>query len=88
MAAVSEAVAGSQRAETIIRALGGLENIEELDCCATRLRVTVRSPQEVDEALLTQSGARGVIKRGNGVQVIFGPHVTVIKNEIEEATAS
>ncbi|AHF76007.1 PTS family glucose porter, IICBA component [Sodalis praecaptivus] len=88
MSAVSEATVGSQRAETIIQALGGRENIEELDCCATRLRVTVRSPQRVDDALLTQSGARGVIKRGNGVQVIYGPHVTVIKNEIEEATAS
>ncbi|CRL46168.1 PTS system glucose-specific EIICBA component [Sodalis glossinidius str. 'morsitans'] len=88
MAAVSESVVSSQRAETIIKALGGRENIEELDCCATRLRVTVRSPQEVDEAMLTQSGARGVIKCGNRVQVIFGPHVTVIKNEIEEAIAS
>lgn len=74
----------SERAQAIIDGLGGKDNLEEVDCCATRLRVTVKTGSQVDEAALKATGARGVIRRGNGVQVIYGPHVTIIKNEIEE----
>ncbi len=77
-------VSGSERAQAIMAALGGQENLEEVDCCATRLRITVKESGKVDEAALKATGARGVILRGNGVQVIYGPHVTIIKNEIEE----
>nr|WP_241971990.1 PTS transporter subunit EIIB [Serratia odorifera] len=56
----------------------------DLDCCATRLRVTLKHGQRVNQAELKASGARAVIVRGNGVQVIYGPHVTIIKNEVEE----
>ncbi len=55
-----------------------------MDCCATRLRVTVKDGSKVDEGALKQSGASGVIKKGNGVQVIYGPRVTVIKSELED----
>ncbi|MFA6075427.1 MAG: PTS transporter subunit EIIC [Negativicutes bacterium] len=79
-----ENVKGSARAEMIISALGGKANIKEADCCATRLRITVASSGKIDQALLSRSGARGVIIKGNGVQVVYGPHVTIIKNEIEE----
>ena len=82
-AAAALGAAGS-RATQVIAALGGRDNIAELDCCATRLRVTVNDAALVDEAQLKQTGARGVVKRGNGIQVIYGPHVTIIKNEIEE----
>ena len=82
-AAAAQDAAGS-RATQVIAALGGRDNIAELDCCATRLRVTVNDAALVDEAQLKQTGARGVVKRGNGIQVIYGPHVTIIKNEIEE----
>jgi glucose-like phosphotransferase system IIB component len=55
-----------------------------LDCCATRLRVTVKDESLVSEDLLKASGARGVIHRGGGVQVIYGPQVSVIKSELED----
>ena len=68
----------------ILEGLGGRENISDLDCCATRLRVTVKDLSKVTEATLKRSGASGVIKHGNGVQVIYGPKVTVIKSQIED----
>jgi PTS system maltose and glucose-specific IIC component len=81
---VENALPQSERAAAVVAGLGGKENLEEVDCCATRLRVTVKDGSKVDEAALKATGARGVIIRGNGVQVIYGPHVTIIKNEVEE----
>jgi len=74
----------TDRAGLIIDALGGAANIAELDCCATRLRISVHQAAGIDENKLKASGARAVLIRGNGIQVIYGPHVTIIKNEIEE----
>ncbi|MGV8905894.1 MAG: glucose PTS transporter subunit IIA [Acetobacterium sp.] len=68
----------------IITGLGGKKNITDLDSCATRLRVTVVDGQKIDEKLLKYSGAIGVIKKGTGIQVIYGPKVTVIKSKLEE----
>ena len=68
----------------ILEGLGGKDNIISLDNCATRLRVSVKNPELVSESLLKQSGAAGVIKRGEGVQVIYGPQVSVIKSELED----
>lgn len=68
----------------ILEGLGGSENIVSLDCCATRLRVSVKDPDLVTDALLRQSGASGVIRRGGGVQVVYGPQVSVIKSELED----
>lgn len=68
----------------IVRGLGGKENIKNVDCCATRLRVTVKDSALVTDALLKKSGAAGVIKRGNGVQVVYGPQVSVIKSELDD----
>lgn len=68
----------------IINGLGGKENIKNLDCCATRLRITVFNAEKVDDAMLKQSGAAGVIKSGEGVQVVYGPRVSVIKSELED----
>ncbi|CAI1713367.1 PTS transporter subunit EIIC [Serratia proteamaculans] len=78
------ALEGTARSQQVLAALGGKDNIVELDCCATRLRITVKQSRLLDEAGLKASGARAVIIRGNGVQVIYGPHVTIIKNEVEE----
>ncbi len=78
------ALEGNARSQQVLAALGGKDNVVELDCCATRLRITVKQSQLLDEAGLKASGARAVIIRGNGVQVIYGPHVTIIKNEVEE----
>jgi PTS system D-glucosamine-specific IIC component len=68
----------------ILEGLGGRANIKDIDCCATRLRVTVESPELVKDELLKQSGAAGVIKKGNGIQVVYGPQVAVIKSELED----
>lgn len=68
----------------IVRGLGGRENIKNVDCCATRLRVTVKDSALVTDALLKKSGAAGVIRRGNGVQVVYGPQVSVIKSELDD----
>lgn len=69
---------------TITRGLGGKKNISDVDCCATRLRCTVIKTELVDDALLKSTGASGVVHKGNGVQVIYGPHVTVIKSNLED----
>lgn len=70
--------------ELIISGLGGANNIADIDCCATRLRITVIDENLVDDELLRRSGARGVIRKGTGVQVIYGPHVTLIKSNLED----
>ncbi len=68
----------------ILRGLGGITNITDIDCCATRLRITVKNPDAVSESDLKRSGASGVIKKGEGVQVIYGPQVSVIKSNLED----
>lgn len=66
----------------ILQGLGGKANLSDVDCCATRLRVTVVDPDRVNDALLKRSGASGVIHKGNGVQVVYGPQVAVIKSNL------
>ena len=68
----------------ILKGLGGKENLSDLDCCATRLRVTVLDADKVNDSLLKQSGASGVIRKGNGIQVIYGPQVSVVKSHLED----
>ena len=70
--------------ELITRGLGGKKNIVDVDCCATRLRITVAEPDRVRDEFLKQTDSRGIVKKGQGVQVIYGPHVTVIKAKLEE----
>ncbi len=70
--------------ELITRGLGGKKNIVDVDCCATRLRITVAEPERVRDELLKQTDSRGIVKKGQGIQVIYGPHVTVIKAKLEE----
>lgn len=71
-------------AAAIAQGLGGADNIQDVDCCATRLRCTVRDGGKVDQALLKTTGAAGVIQKGQGVQVVYGPQVNIIKAELEE----
>ncbi len=68
----------------ITAGLGGKKNISDVDCCATRLRCTVFDAAKVDEGILKSTGASGVIKKGTGVQVIYGPRVSVIKSNLQE----
>ena len=68
----------------ICRGLGGKKNISDVDCCATRLRCTVFKAELVNDGLLKSTGASGVVHKGNGVQIIYGPRVTVIKSNLED----
>ena len=74
--------------QLICQGLGGKKNISDVDCCATRLRCTVIDSSKVQDTLLKQSGAAGIIHKGLGVQVIYGPKVTVIKSNLEDYLAS
>ncbi len=76
--------AGELLSQDICLGLGGVKNISDIDCCATRLRCTVYQADLVSDAILKQTGASGVIHKGNGVQIIYGPRVTVIKSDLEE----
>ena len=68
----------------ILKGLGGKDNISDVDCCATRLRCTVYRAELVDDNILKATGASGVVHKGNGVQIIYGPRVTVIKSNFED----
>lgn len=68
----------------ILSGLGGKNNISDIDCCATRLRVTVKDENKVDDEKLKKSGASGVIRKGSGIQIIYGPHVSVVKSNLED----
>ena len=70
--------------EAITRGLGGKKNISDVDCCATRLRCTVKDASRVNDGILKATGASGVVHKGQGVQVIYGSNVTVIKSNLED----
>ena len=84
----AESKKGEKTADTvsplIVEGLGGTDNIVDVDCCATRLRITVKNQELVSDGKLKQSGSAGLIKNGNGVQVIYGPKVTVIKSSLSD----
>ena len=68
----------------IVEGLGGANNLSDVDCCATRLRCTVKDVALVKQDVLKASGASGVICKGDGVQVVYGPKVAVIKAKLED----
>ena len=70
--------------QMICNGLGGKKNISDVDCCATRLRCTVHKAELVSDEMLKSTGASGVVHKGNGVQVIYGPQVSVIKSNLED----
>ena len=77
--------AGSGQAERIIALLGGRENIVLVDACMTRLRVTVRDVSKVAEtAAWKAEGAMGLIKKGEGIQAVYGPKADVLKSDIND----
>lgn len=71
----------------IVQGLGGKANIRDVDCCATRLRITVADSALVNDSALKSTGAAGVIHRGTGIQVVYGPKVTVIKSNLDDYLA-
>lgn len=72
------------KSELILEGVGGVGNLVDIDACATRLRLTVVDENLVNEELLKESGSKGLIKKGKGIQIIYGPQVTVIKSDFEE----
>lgn len=72
------------KSELILEGVGGVDNLVDIDACATRLRLTVVDENLVNEELLKESGSKGLIKKGKGIQIIYGPQVTVIKSDFEE----
>lgn len=82
-AAKSEGTVNAQ-SQAICNGLGGKKNISDVDCCATRLRCTVYKAELVNDEMLKSTGASGVVHKGNGVQIIYGPRVTVIKSNLED----
>lgn len=76
-----------EKSMLITRGLGGKKNISDVDCCATRLRCTVVDPEKVNDSILKQTGPSGIIKKGQGIQIIYGPSVSVIKSNLEEYLA-
>lgn len=72
------------KAGALVRAFGGAQNLESLDACVTRLRISVKDPAAVDEAALKALGAAGVMKVGNGVQAVFGPLSENLKTDMQE----
>ncbi|MGH3644029.1 MAG: glucose PTS transporter subunit EIIB, partial [Mycobacterium sp.] len=80
--AAPTAVATDSRAEQLIAAFGGRENLVNVDACITRLRMEVADTGKVDRALLKGLGAAGVIEVGNNVQAVFGTQAEALKNDI------
>lgn len=75
----------SSQAEAVIELLGGRENIELVDACMTRLRVTVKDPSKVaDASKWRENGALGLFKKGNGIQAVYGPKADVLKSDIND----
>lgn len=69
----------------ILEALGGKSNIEYLDSCITRLRITVKDISKVNDKALKSQGAVGIVKLGGGnLQVVVGTEAEIIEQEIKE----
>lgn len=75
------------KSQQILDGLGGLENISDLSCCATRLRVTLHRPSKLNKEKLLATGAAAVVSNGDGVQVVYGPEVTVIHARLQDYIA-
>ncbi|MDQ0148438.1 glucose-specific PTS transporter subunit IIBC [Eubacterium multiforme] len=74
-------------ASGVLKALGGKENIENLDACITRLRVIVKDVSKVNKDELKALGAAGVMEVGNNIQAIFGPKSDILKGQIKDIIA-
>lgn len=73
-----------EKSAAILKGVGGVDNLIDIDCCATRLRLTLVDSEKVDQGILKATGASGVVIKGAGIQVIYGPSVTIVKSNFEE----
>ncbi len=85
--ATAVATRATTKAEQLIAAFGGRQNLVNVDACITRLRMEVADKSQVDKARLKALGAAGVIEVGNNVQAIFGTQAERLKGEINDALA-
>ncbi|MBM7542036.1 PTS transporter subunit EIIC [Amphibacillus cookii] len=72
------------QAHYIVEGLGGFDNITDIDNCATRLRVSVKKPDQIDAEALKKTGAMNTVVRGKAIQVIYGPKVNIVRTDIDE----
>jgi N-acetylglucosamine PTS system EIIB component len=72
------------QAAAILAALGGGENVVEIEPCITRLRCEIKNTALVDEPALRTAGAHGILRQGSVVQVVVGPDADMLGAEIEE----
>jgi PTS system N-acetylglucosamine-specific IIC component len=84
VATVEAPVRADTKAEQVIAAFGGRENLVNVDACITRLRMEVADPAKVDQARLKSLGAAGVIEVGSNVQAVFGTEAEALKNAIKD----
>jgi len=88
-AAAPVSITAGSRGEGFVAALGGAENLLEIDACTTRLRLRLRDPAKVDLAALTALGSRGVVRPGGGaLQVVLGPQADQVASEIRAAASA
>lgn len=74
----------ADKAAAILAALGGGDNVVEIEPCITRLRCEVENGAMVDEAGLKTAGAQGVMRQGPVVQVVVGPEADTLASDIED----
>ena len=72
------------KAAAILAALGGGNNVVEIEPCITRLRCEIEDDAKVDEAALRASGVHGVMRQGSVVQVVVGPEADTLAADIED----
>jgi PTS system N-acetylglucosamine-specific IIC component len=83
-ATATVAAPSDSKAEQLIAAFGGRENLVNVDACITRLRMEVADKSKVDQARLKALGAAGVLEVGNSVQAVFGTQAEALKNDIKD----
>jgi N-acetylglucosamine PTS system EIICBA or EIICB component len=83
-ATMTAPAAVDSKAEQVIAAFGGRENLVNVDACITRLRMEVADRSKVDQARLKSLGAAGVVEVGNSVQAVFGTEAEALKNDIKD----
>lgn len=86
VATIDNAV-GKYNSAAIIQGLGGKENIVDVQNCYTRLRVEIRHPERVDESIIQEANPMGIVRNGQNIQIIFGSHVALVRQEVNDALA-
>lgn len=83
-----KASAGSdEMAMNIIQGLGGKANIKTVESCITRLRVSLADPSLLNEELINKTDNRGIVKKGNDIQIVYGMQVAEVRQAVEEQLA-